>query len=136
MSAYISRIVRHFVIERAGNRCEYCRIPKAVSNFEFHIEHIIGIQHGGTSSPDNLAWCCSFCNWKKGPNLGTLLKPGGEIIPLFNPRLQSWSDHFEVDKGRIMPKTQVGKATSKLLEFNLRERVEIRAILTVAGLYP
>ena len=52
------------------------------------------------------------------------------------PRLQSWSDHFEVDKGRIMPKTQVGKATSKLLEFNLRERVEIRAMLTVAGLYP
>lgn len=136
MSAYISRVVRRFVIERAGNRCEYCRIPQIVSNFEFHIEHIIGLQHGGTSYLDNLAWCCSFCNWKKGPNLGTLLKPEGEIIPLFNPRHQNWFDHFEVDNGRVVPKTQIGKATSKLLEFNLRERVEIRAMLTVAGLYP
>lgn len=37
MSAYVSRIVRRFVIERAGNRCEYCRIPRAVSNFEFYV---------------------------------------------------------------------------------------------------
>ena len=136
MSAYVSRIVRRFVIERARNRCEYCKIPQAVTNYDFHIEHIIGVQHGGTSSPNNLAWCCSFCNWKKGPNLGTILEPEGEIVPLFNPRTQNWGDHFDAAEGLVTPKTKIGEATIKLLEINLSERVEIRTVLAKAGLYP
>jgi hypothetical protein len=136
MSSYISKLVRSLVIERAGNRCEYCRIPQAVTNYEFHIEHVIGIQHGGSNSPENLAWCCAFCNWKKGPNLGTLLETNTEIIPLFNPQTQSWFDHFEAKNGTVIPKTTIGKATVKLLEFNLAERVEVRAVLTLARFYP
>ncbi|MCK6691305.1 MAG: HNH endonuclease [Thermoanaerobaculia bacterium] len=136
MSVRIPKHLRNFVIERARDRCEYCKIPKIVSNYEFHIEHIIGIQHGGTSSLDNLAWCCSFCNWKKGPNLGTLLDSNNEIIPLFNPRTQNWFEHFDVRNGVIIPKTKIAMATVKLLEFNLPERVEIRAVLTIAGFYP
>lgn len=136
MSVHVSKILRSFVIERAGNRCEYCRIPKVITNYEFHIEHIIGIQHGGTTTLDNLAWCCAFCNWKKGPNLGTLLDSGNEIVPLFNPRTQNWFEHFEVRNGMIIPKTKIAMATVKLLEFNLSERIEIRAVLTIAGFYP
>lgn len=137
MSAYVSKLVRRFVIERAGNRCEYCRIPQAITNYEFHIEHIIGLQHGGSSLPDNLAWCCSFCNWKKGPNIATMLDNADEIIPLFHPRTQYWLEHFQVENdGIILPKTKVGQATSKLLEFNLPERIEIRAVLIQAGFYP
>ncbi|MDX2245129.1 MAG: HNH endonuclease signature motif containing protein [Bacteroidia bacterium] len=132
----ISRLIRKLVIERAGNRCEYCRIPQAITNYDFHIEHIIGIQHGGDNSLENLAWCCAFCNWKKGPNIGTILDSHSPIIPLFNPRTQKWFDHFETRKGHIIPKTDIGQATAKLLEFNLPERIEIRELLIQAGYYP
>lgn len=136
MSVFVPKYLRRFVIDRAGNRCEYCRIPQAVSNFEFHIEHVIGLQHGGSSAPDNLAWCCSFCNWKKGPNIATLVDSNTEIVPLFNPRSQNWFEHFHVENGLIVPKTTIGKGTVKLLEFNLPERVEIRLVLQTAGFYP
>ncbi len=136
MSVYISKWVRKLVIERAGHRCEYCRIPQLIANYEFHVEHIIGLQHDGPNSLDNLANCCPFCNWKKGPNLGSLLPPSQKIVPLFHPRKQNWFDHFRAENGLIIPLTNVGKATSKLLEFNLPERVEIRAMLSINGLYP
>ncbi|MEZ4775028.1 MAG: HNH endonuclease signature motif containing protein [Bacteroidia bacterium] len=136
MSSHISKLIRKLVIERAGNRCEYCRIPQAITNYDFHIEHIIGIQHGGENSLENLAWCCAFCNWKKGPNIATILDGEKQIIPLFNPRSQKWFDHFETRGGHITAKTDIGKATIKLLEFNLPERIEIRDVLTQAGYYP
>lgn len=136
MSIYVSKLVRALVIERAGNRCEYCRVPQFLTNYDFHIEHITGIQHGGSSSIDNLAWCCAFCNWKKGPNIATLLDSSNKIVPLFHPRTQNWFDHFEVKNGLIVSKTNIGKATAKLLEFNLPERIEIRTVLTLAGFYP
>lgn len=136
MSVYVSKLLRNLVIERAGNRCEYCRIPRLLSNLDFHIEHIIGIQHGGLSSPDNLAWCCSFCNWKKGPNIATILNYSDEPIPLFHPRKHNWFGHFDTEEGLILPQTKIGEATANLLELNLIERVEIRSVLVKAGFYP
>lgn len=131
----ISKTVRRIVIERAGNRCEYCHLPQAISNYEFHIEHIISIQHGGQDTLNNLAWCCAFCNWKKGPNIGTLVNGEQGIVPLYNPRTQPWADHFEIQDGLIIPLSVIGIGTSNLLEFNLPERVEVRSILYQAGFY-
>ncbi len=51
----------------AGGRCEYCRVLEYLTHYDFHIEHIIGLQHGGTSVAANLAYSCASCNWKKGP---------------------------------------------------------------------
>lgn len=136
MSVYVSKLVRNLVIERAGNRCEYCKTPHLLANLDFHIEHIIGVQHGGLSLPDNLAWCCSFCNWKKGPNIATILEPNDEPIPLFHPRKHNWFAHFNTEQGLILPLTQIGEATAKLLEFNRPERIEIRILLVQAGFYP
>ena len=40
--------LRNFVRQRAGNRCEYCRIRYGDFDVaEFHVEHIIARQHGG-----------------------------------------------------------------------------------------
>lgn len=136
MSLYVPKPIRKLVIARAGNRCEYCRIPQFITNYDFHLEHVIGIQHGGDNSPDNLAWCCSFCNWKKGPNISTVLNDFDEVVPLFNPRRHVWFEHFESRDGFILGKSKHGLATVKLLEFNIRERVEIRSILSLAGFYP
>ena len=136
MSQYISRALRKLVIERAGHRCEYCRVPEYLSGFDYHIEHIIGVQHGGTNTLDNLAYCCPICNWKKGPNICTILLMGGELIPLFNPRKQNWFTHFEANNGRIIPLTVIGQATVKLLELNEFSKIEERLEMELGGFYP
>ena len=136
MRAYISGSTKKIVIARAGHRCEYCRVLAYLSAFDYHIEHIIGLQHGGPNSPNNLAYCCSICNWKKGPNISTILEFGGALMPLFNPRTQNWFDHFEAQNGYIKPLTPIGEATVKLLELNQRNKVEERFSMAQADFYP
>lgn len=65
MSVYISAAIRKLVVSRAGHRCEYCRVLEYLSIYNYHIDHIIGIQHGVPNSANNLAHKCSPCNWKK-----------------------------------------------------------------------
>lgn len=134
--SYFSKTTRRFVIGRAGNRCEYCRVLDYLVGFEYHIEHIIAEQHGGTDVLSNLAYACSYCNWKKGPNISTILYLGGELIPLFNPRTQNWFDHFEVKRGEILPLSKIGEATIKLLDLNKPSRVDARFEMMLAGCYP
>ncbi len=136
MSRHIPQSVRRFVAERAGFRCEYCRVAESDSNFAYHIEHIISRKHGGSDHPDNLAWSCSVCNWKKGSNISTILEENGPLIPLFNPRKDHWFDHFEVNDGEILPRTHVGVATAKLLVFNAPDNIIERRELIEAGNYP
>ncbi len=136
MSQYISRAVKNLVIARSGHRCEYCRVPEYLSAFDYHIEHIIGIQHGGLNLPENLAYCCAPCNLKKGPNISTILELGGPLIPLFNPRLQNWFEHFETKNGYILPLTDIGTATVNLLELNKPNKVEERFEMLLSGFYP
>lgn len=55
MSTYVPVTLRKQVIERAGNRCEYCHFPQSVTLLAFEMEHIISEKHGGTTTLDNLA---------------------------------------------------------------------------------
>ena len=59
MRSNISKATRKLIASRANFRCEYCRKPEIISNFSFHVEHIIGRQHGGTDNISNLAYACS-----------------------------------------------------------------------------
>lgn len=137
MSKLFSTATRQYIALRADYRCEYCKKPEIISNFSFHIEHIIGRQHGGSDLIDNLAYSCSYCNWKKGPNIGTVLTEQGPIIQLFNPRVNLWSDHFSVNtNGLIVAKTEIGEGTLRLLEFNALERIMERQELIDLGFYP
>jgi len=43
--------VRHLVRQRAGDCCEYCRLPQEAVDATFHVEHIIALQHGGNDDP-------------------------------------------------------------------------------------
>lgn len=118
MKRYLPALTRQMVAERAGFCCEYCRVAEADSYHIYHIEHIISRQHGGTDDPSNLAFSCSICNWKKGSNIGTILTPGGLIIPLFNPRTNNWYEHFRTENGEIVALTDIGAATVKILDLN------------------
>src|SRR5205085_1768004 len=69
------RMLRQRVSTRAGERCEYCRLPEAaVPLITFHVEHIIPRQHGGGDDLSNRANACPWCNRAKGPNLSGLDK--------------------------------------------------------------
>src|SRR5688500_16550637 len=87
--------VREFVRVRAEQRCEDCRIPQqSLPWARFHIEHIRARQHGGSDDPENLALACRRCNARKGPNLVSVDPDSDRIARLFNPRIDSWSEHF------------------------------------------
>lgn len=78
---------------------------------------------------ENLAYACRLCNLYKGTDLATL-DPEGRIVNLFNPRKDSWTDHFRFDGPVIRPLTPIGIATARLLRFNEPERIaERRAFL-------
>jgi hypothetical protein len=130
----MDQAVRQFVRERANQRCEYCPIPQdALLWARFHIEHILARQHGGTDDPQNLALACRRCNARKGPNLTSIDPESGELTPLFNPRVDGWSEHFANVDYRIFGRTGIGRATVMLLDMNAPDRIQLRAELATLG---
>jgi hypothetical protein len=133
----ISAALRREVRERAGERCEYCLLAESEAFFPHEPDHLIALKHGGETVSANLALACLDCNRFKGPNIASLDPVTGELVPLFNPRTQRWSEHFRLDSGgRIVPLTPVGRATENLLRLNLAARVEARERWAALGLYP
>lgn len=117
---------RQLVRRRAGDVCEYCRIPQeATPLIPFHIEHIVAKQHGGEDDPSRLALACR-CNAYKGPNLTSIDPHSGDVVSLFDPRQDTWKDHFIFRGGAIVGLTPTGRATVRLLNMNDPRRVDLR----------
>ena len=126
--------IRHLVRDRAGHRCEDCLLPqKYAVVVRFHIEHIRARQHGGDNDPANLALACPHCNRFKGPNLTSFDPETDELVPLFNPRVQSWHEHFALDDVMLVGLTPIGRATVQLLHMNAEDRLKVRAALKERG---
>ena len=122
----ISAALRRQVRERASERCEYCLLAEIRAFFPHEPDHIIAQKHGGLAIAENLALACFDCNRFKGSDIASVDPVSGSLTPLFNPRTQHWADHFELIDGRISPLTPVGRATARLLRFNLSRRIEVR----------
>ncbi|HUV90133.1 MAG TPA: HNH endonuclease signature motif containing protein [Anaerolineae bacterium] len=58
------------------------------------IDHIIPQSLGGQTEEDNLWLACSLCNDHKSDRIAALDPLRGEIVRLFDPRHQMWSEHF------------------------------------------
>lgn len=127
--ARISRTLELEVRRRAAGRCEYCLIPESASELPFHLDHIIAQKHGGQSEPENLAWACFSCNLRKGPNIAGLDPDTGELTPLFNPRADTWSEHFEWNGVWLRGKTAIGRSTVAVLDINHVDSVAVREAL-------
>jgi hypothetical protein len=125
-----------FVRQRAGDSCEYCRLPQTFSSTRFQIDHIIAEQHGGTTAVSNLALACLADNNHKGPNLAGIDPRTGKRVWLFNPRRQKWSRHFRWQGPILVGRTAVGRATVAVLAINLPHRVAQRAALISEGVFP
>lgn len=126
--------LQQLVWQRAKSRCEYCHFPAPISLLPFQIDHIIAEKHGGLTTAENLALSCERCNSHKGPNIAGYLE--GQYVPLFNPRLDRWAEHFTWNGPVLLGKTPVGTVTIAVLAINLPYRVAFRAALIAEGIFP
>lgn len=130
----MSPALREQVRERAGHRCEYCRLRQEHDgSYPFHVEHINPRKHGGSDHLENLALACHQCNLCKGTNLTGRDPDTNEIIRLFDPRQDRWAEHFKFHGSRIVGLTAVGRTTSWVLRMNSDDRVELRSVLLELG---
>jgi hypothetical protein len=128
---------RDLVRRRAAQRCEYCRLHEDDDPLlDFHVEHILAKQHGGTDSLRNLAYACHQDNLHKGPNLTGIDPRTGRLTRLFHPRRHKWSYHFRWDGPYLVGRTAIGRTTVAVLAMNLAHRVALREQLIAVGRFP
>lgn len=129
--------LRADVRERAGGRCEYCRMHEDHDPFfTFPIDHVISRQHGGSETLDNLCLSCFRCNVHKGPNLASVDPETAAVVPLFHPRRDIWSEHFHWDGPRLVGDTPTGRATIRCLAINHPDALVLRELLIAEGVFP
>jgi hypothetical protein len=126
------------VAARAGHLCEYCLIHADDTFFGCEVDHIISEKHGGTTEESNLAYACLACNRNKGSDIASIIPGTRELVRLFNPRQDRWSDHFRLapDGITILALTPIGEATSRLLGLNDDIRLLEREALCKVDRYP
>jgi len=125
--SYIPDNLRQLVINRADNRCEYCRLAQAGQEATFHIDHIIPVIAGGKTSSRNLALACVSCSLRKAARLVAIDPLTSLEVPLFHPRRAKWRAHFKWDELSLVGLTSIGRATISALEMNRAVMLAIRA---------
>ncbi len=135
MSA-IPAFFRRLVLRRAAGRCEYCRLSQAGQEATFHIDHIIPLADNGATTADNLALACVSCSLRKAAKRAATDPQTGELVHLFNPRLDAWGGHFRWDGERLVGLTAVGRATIAALDLNRPTILAIRLEEIALGRHP
>ncbi|PJF39248.1 MAG: HNH endonuclease [Phototrophicales bacterium] len=128
--------VRQRVAERDQYRCSYCQMPARYVYGTMEIDHIIPRSRGGTDDEGNLCLCCGRCNKFKGNQIDAVDPLTAEVVALFNPRTQQWSEHFEWhgdDYSQIVGKTSCGRVSVEAIRLNFSESVEFRRLLKSVG---
>lgn len=135
MSRFVSNKMRQQIAIRANFRCEYCRLPEIDSYYGFQCDHIISWRHKGLTNLENLAFACLDCNRNKGTDLGTIISGSPTIVRFYNPRIDDWDEHFEMQEtGLIEPISEIGTATVQFLDINHPDRIIERQLLIRLGL--
>ena len=135
---YIAPPLRQLVAQRAKFRCEYCQLQQELCAETFEVDHIIPQALGGKSDPDNLCSACPVCNNAKRSQITGRDPRTRRRRRLFDPRRQRWEDHFRWsnDRGRLVGKTIVGRATIEALDMNRPRIVQVRLLWAAMGLHP
>jgi hypothetical protein len=132
----IPRKLRLAVVARAGGCCEYCLLHSMGQVARFPIDHIIPRSEHGRTVLKNLALACPHCNARKWAHSHGRDLLTGKQVPLYNPRKQSWSVHFQwsaKDSYLLEGKTSCGRATVERLQMNHPDMVRIRRLLAELG---
>jgi len=134
----VTTALRRSVFQRARYRCEYCRTPEAWVSDPFTTEHVIPRSKGGPTRLSNLACACTACNGHKHSSIAAADPFNHQLVPLFHPRQQRWSEHFSwsEDGLRVIGLTPTGRATVEALHMNHPKMMKLRQLLLVAGSHP
>jgi HNH endonuclease len=132
----ITAALRTLVADRAQHRCEYCRLSQAGQEATFHIDHVLPRTAGGPTDEDNLALACVGCSLRKGARRRAPDPRTGADVALFNPRRDSWSEHFRWDGVRLEGLSPTGRATAAALAMNRPLMVAIREEEVMLGRDP
>jgi len=102
------------------------------------IEHIFPQSLGGGDDRDNLAASGYRCNEFKGAKTHAIDPNTGELVPLFHPREQKWTEHFSWANGGtdIVGLTASGSATVVALHLNNEYVVAARSLWISQGWHP
>ncbi len=127
--------IRRFVFIRANGCCEYCRSCEDNTGQSMEVEHI---DPNGGDVADNLCLSCGNCNRSKATVTAAADPVTSELVALFNPRQQKWSEHFQwIDESsRVEGKTAVGRATVARFKMNRLRIVNARKRWAAAGYHP
>src|SRR5262249_34574698 len=91
----------------------------------------------GPTDLANLALACPHCNGRKWAHTEAVDPESKRIVPLFNPRTQVWSDHFQWSQQSpvvLEGKTEIGRATIAALEMNHQNVQQVRGLLLRLGI--
>ena len=130
--------LREIVAARARYRCEYCLAPETLFNNRFEVDHIVPQARGGADEEWNLALACGSCNRSKYVATSAIDPTDQREVRLFNPRTDTWSDHFERDvrTADIYGLTDIGRATVLRLRLNRPEQIRARRLWALLFAFP
>ena len=102
------------------------------------IDHLIPEAVGGPTEEANLWLACAECNAYKGDRISVQDPLSGETVPLYNPRRQSWSDHFRWtdEADQVVGLTPIGRATVHALRLNRPLLIQARQRWVAVGWHP
>ncbi|MBI4782392.1 MAG: HNH endonuclease [Oscillatoriophycideae cyanobacterium NC_groundwater_1537_Pr4_S-0.65um_50_18] len=136
--AVIPQKLRDQVEEADRHCCCYCQTSEVNSGIPMTCDHIVPLSKGGANSFENVCLACRTCNEFKS-DLTTATDPlTDESVPLFDPRKQKWSDHFEwsADGIRVQGLTTTGRAMVLALRMNNPVIVAARSRWVASGWHP
>lgn len=138
MSTRAPAELRRQVRRDAGERCGYCLSSERLLGIALEVEHIIPVSAGGETQRDNLWLACRRCNSFKADRCSARDPLSAETVPLFDPRHDVWSDHFQwsFDGMRVIGLTASGRATVETLRLNHPLIVMTRELWVRAGVHP
>lgn len=138
MSTYIPETLKNKILDSDRRRCCYCLTTEANSGIPMTYDHIQPLSKGGKTNFENLCLACRSCNEFKSDSIEAVDPLTGETVPIFNPRTQTWSNHFtwSEDSTKVEGLTAIGRATIVALRMNNPVITVARRRWTVSGWHP
>lgn len=135
---YVPNELYERVCDQARHRCGYCLTAEEIIGMPMDLEHLIPQSIDGPTEEANLWLACSRCNVYKSDRIVATDPETGEVVPLFDPRRQSWGEHFRWSEqgDEIIGLTEIGRATVAALQLNRELLVKARRLWISVGWHP
>lgn len=138
MSVYLSLELRRLLEEADDGQCVYCQTTVDNTGQALTTDHVVPVAVGGETVLANLCRACRRCNEAKHDQTRAVDPFTGELVPLYHPRRQQWSEHFVWDQTgiRLLGLTATGRATIIALDMNNEVILFARRRWVNAGWHP